>query len=175
MTDQSIEDASRREFEVYLATHPDFEGEFLERTVDGKYIVKIIEAHWETWKAARQSSQSEPVATLSINIHDEYSLTLNAFEDGEDDGENYARLIAMLGKGHHKLYTAPQQAIPSGWISVTDNAPERIHGMKILCFGNGYIFESEYEDGYWVNIGGEDFTHWMPLPASPTAPIESDK
>ena len=55
-----------------------------------------------------------------------------------------------------------------GWISVEDNPPERIEGMKILCYGNGYIFECEYEDGYWINIGGEDFTHWQPLPAAPT-------
>jgi hypothetical protein len=172
MTDQSIEDASRKEFEAWAVSQ---DLSIHKSPGTDKYEKGYTLDAWETWKAARQSSQSEPVATLSINIHDEYSLTLNAFEDGEDDGENYARLIAMLGKGHHKLYTAPQQAIPSGWISVTDNAPERIHGMKILCFGNGYIFESEYEDGYWVNIGGEDFTHWMPLPASPTAPIESDK
>jgi hypothetical protein len=168
MTDQSIEDASRREFEVYLATHPDFEGEFLERTVDGKYIVKIIEAHWETWKAARQSSQSEPVATLSINIHDEYSLTLNAFEDGEDDGENYARLIAMLGKGHHKLYAAPQQAIPSGWKSLSDG-----QWMNIVN-----------HDRAWESYSKEEAVHeavkmteakCKENNASPAAPIESDK
>ena len=55
-----------------------------------------------------------------------------------------------------------------GWVSIEDAPPNRIEGIKILCFGNGYIFESEYEDGLWVNIGGDDFTHWQPLPELPT-------
>ena len=54
-----------------------------------------------------------------------------------------------------------------GWVSVKDRFPERIEGMKILCFGNGYIFEAECEDGQWCNLGGDDFTHWQPLPAAP--------
>jgi len=56
-----------------------------------------------------------------------------------------------------------------GWISVDDLWPERIEGSKILCFGNDYIFECEYQDGHWCNIGGESFTHWMPLPKPPVA------
>ena len=53
------------------------------------------------------------------------------------------------------------------WISVKDDRPEQIQGKKILGYGNGYAFECECDDGFWCNIGGEEFTHWQPLPASP--------
>lgn len=50
----------------------------------------------------------------------------------------------------------------SEWISKKDQPPEAEEGNKILAFG-GYVFECEFDDGYWCNLGGEDFTHWMPL------------
>ena len=53
------------------------------------------------------------------------------------------------------------------WISKKNQLPEAEEGNKILAFGNGYAFECEFEDGYWTNLGGEDFTHWMPLPEPP--------
>jgi hypothetical protein len=59
MTDQSIEDASRSEFEAkfknyYLGKYPE--------TRD--YINSETAGAWEGWQAARQSSQSEPVAEV---------------------------------------------------------------------------------------------------------------
>jgi hypothetical protein len=165
MTDQSIEDASRKEFEAWAVSQ---DLSIHKSPGTDKYEKGYTLDAWETWKAARQSSQSEPVATLSINIHDEYSLTLNAFEDGEDDGENYARLIAMLGKGHHKLYAAPQQAIPSGWKSLSDG-----QWMNIVN-----------HDRAWESYSKEEAVHeavkmteakCKENNASPAAPIESDK
>jgi hypothetical protein len=54
------------------------------------------------------------------------------------------------------------------WISVKERWPDAEQGDKILAYGNGYAFECEFDDGYWTNIGGDDFTHWMPLPPPPT-------
>ena len=55
----------------------------------------------------------------------------------------------------------------SEWISTETRRPEAEQGNKILAFGNGYVFECEFDEGYWCNIGGDDFTHWMPLPEPP--------
>jgi len=56
------------------------------------------------------------------------------------------------------------------WMPI--NTAEKEHGKKILCYGEGYIFEAEceFDDGYgwWCNLGGAEATHWMPLPSPPT-------
>lgn len=53
------------------------------------------------------------------------------------------------------------------WISIKESYPEAKHGNKILAYGAGYVFECEFDDGDWCNIGGENFTHWMPYPEPP--------
>ena len=56
------------------------------------------------------------------------------------------------------------------WMPISTAVKE--HGKKILCYGEGYVFEAEceYDDGYgwWCSIGGAEATHWMPLPPNPT-------
>jgi len=52
---------------------------------------------------------------------------------------------------------------------VNQAPPEAMQGNKILGFNGSYFFECEFDDGYWCNIGGEDMTHWMPLPELPEA------
>jgi hypothetical protein len=64
------------------------------------------------------------------------------------------------------------------WMPI--NTCEKEHGKKILCYGDGYIFEAECEmdDGFgtWCNIGGAQATHWMPLPEYPnTQPAEQPR
>ena len=48
---------------------------------------------------------------------------------------------------------------------------KKSHGSKILCYGEGYVFEAEceFDDGHgaWCSIGGATPTHWMSLPQSP--------
>jgi hypothetical protein len=67
----------------------------------------------------------------------------------------------------------PAQAVLE-WNDRSKIAPKREPGEKILAFGGGYVFEAECdEDGDWCSIGGDDFTHWMPMPDQPmlsTAP-----
>lgn len=53
------------------------------------------------------------------------------------------------------------------WIDRKCLAPNPEEGLKILAFGDGYAFECEYYDGHWCNLGGDDFTHWMPHPGDP--------
>ena len=90
------------------------------------------------------------------------------FEFPTDDKSQVSSTSCKLFAAHiANLIRADEKE--SQWISVDDKHPERIEGSKILGFGNGYIFECEYEDGNWCNIGGDDFTHWMPLPNPPTS------
>jgi hypothetical protein len=55
------------------------------------------------------------------------------------------------------------------WISVSDPSLERIEGNTVWGCSEkaGYQFESEYQDGIWCNLGGEEMSHWMPLPELP--------
>lgn len=53
------------------------------------------------------------------------------------------------------------------WISIKDEYPEAEQGKKILGHNGVYAFECEFDDGWWCNIGGEELTHWMPLPEPP--------
>ena len=75
--------------------------------------------------------------------------------DMEHERDHYKKLIENGGE--------------SGWQPI--ETCEMEHGKKILCYGDGYIFEAEceFDDGYgtWCNIGGDTPTHWMPLPEPP--------
>jgi hypothetical protein len=52
------------------------------------------------------------------------------------------------------------------WIRRDCVEPNQEQG-KIIAYGEGYVFECEWDDGCWCNIGGADFTHWMPHPGYP--------
>jgi hypothetical protein len=62
------------------------------------------------------------------------------------------------------------------WMPISTAKKE--NGNKILCFGDGYVFESECEvdDGHhwWCNIGGSEATHWMPLPSPPNDTLKKE-
>jgi len=55
----------------------------------------------------------------------------------------------------------------TNWINIKSRQPDPENSNKIIAYGNGYVFECEFDDGDWCNIGGEDFTHWMPYPEPP--------
>jgi hypothetical protein len=76
---------------------------------------------------------------------------------------------------HGITLAAPQQAIPSGWISVKDKLPENERVMTLSpAYAEGEHMRHRIMDGQFVKVC-HDVSHWMPLPASPTAPIERDK
>ena len=89
--------------------------------------------------------------------------------------ENTAKILqSAYDHIQHKSYNdalssivEAQEKINSPWIDINKEYPEAVDGNKILGFGSGYAFECEFEDGFWCNIGGEDMTHWMPLPETP--------
>jgi hypothetical protein len=170
MTDQSIEDASRKEFEIWYKR----EG----------FHVPVEEAYtaWEAWQAARQSSQSEPVALQPIERDEDMDRTYIPLPGGwevQTKGRGSSFRIANT-KGDCPRYlvtdeylqealeqmardihaAAPQQAIPSGNHLLFDaiNKVIRVHG-------NGQ--PKQMDDAVML------LKH--ALSASPTAPIESDK
>lgn len=53
------------------------------------------------------------------------------------------------------------------WIDITKVYPKAEQGKKVLGHNGDYAFECEFDDGFWCNIGGEEMTHWMPLPEPP--------
>jgi hypothetical protein len=64
MTDQSIEDASRREFERWYQSTYSKPVEFKRWHINPDCYANVeMQSMWEAWQASRQSSQSEPVAT----------------------------------------------------------------------------------------------------------------
>ena len=54
------------------------------------------------------------------------------------------------------------------WISVETEWPDPSKHNRVLGFDGSYIFECEWNDGYWCNIGGDELTHWKPCPKYPT-------
>jgi hypothetical protein len=90
----------------------------------------------------------------------------------EGDFDTIDQAIATLRKA---TIAAPQQAIPSGWISVKDKLPENERVMTLSpAYAEGEHMRHRIMDGQFVKVC-HDVSHWMPLPASPTAPIERDK
>jgi len=55
----------------------------------------------------------------------------------------------------------------SDWINVKDQHPEPIQGNKVIGHNGSYLFECEFDDGFWCNTCGDEMTHWMPLPELP--------
>jgi hypothetical protein len=107
MTDQSIEDASRKEFEAHF--------HFIDpkKTKDswGKvtYAYSHVEAMWEGWQAARQSSQSEPVGTdvlEKVLSHYEEGISA-ALSAGRTDGVT----MGDMSEQEYRGYSAMRQSI----------------------------------------------------------------
>jgi hypothetical protein len=166
MTDQSIiEDARAAGFDSIAQS-------------SSKFLTLL--SKFAQLREARQSSQSEPV---SKDICKEIAMKITA---GKGVGDLSIRLtwseLWAYSESLRELYAAPQQAIPSGWISVNDAMPEdgtEIYGANIKGEVWAECFDSAEPLGSMV--------FWMvnkyPLPplaasfksASPTAPIESDK
>ncbi len=76
---------------------------------------------------------------------------------------------------------SPEEAVikwndrKEGWVSVKDDRPVPKQGNKILGYNANdsepYVFECMFDDGFWSNIGGEDFTHWMSSPELPSVEL----
>ena len=72
-------------------------------------------------------------------------------------------------KGKSKPTTSP-------WIDARETPvnghTDWVDGEKAIAIdfesSEPYAFEIEWDDGVWCNIGGEGFTHWIPLPPIPT-------
>jgi hypothetical protein len=104
MTDQSIEDASRNSIiedaKAAGLLHPKWPNEAGSKRIYLYELEKFVQL-----QAARQSSQSEPVAEVFEEKLADWSTPHAAVKWHQTD--------FPIGT---KFYAAPQQAIPSGWI-----------------------------------------------------------
>jgi hypothetical protein len=178
MTDQSIEDAIRREFEKTFS-HME-----LDKVKDAwgkeRYKHEHIESIWYGWQAARQSSQSEPVAIEALKERDRLGHTVvqvigtldEIIEQVEEITLHDANYFAVPAELWHELedalekmperaesfLAAPQQAIPSGRIETLEKAINYLLANDLLS-----------------NSHARAVANTALLSASPTAPIERDK
>jgi hypothetical protein len=184
MTDQSIEDASRNSIiedakaAGFYIDYSDHEGTSIwdsnpsDVEQDGCGMVELNKmlTKFAQLREARQSSQSEPVAVFR-NTDDRYFVEFPSYDGLENIPDKSPLVLA-----------APQQAIPSGWTDIKDSPPD--DGIYVIAaiIIDGKVWnwnKARYSSTAkcWMsgNDFSKDFTHWMPLSASPTAPIESDK
>jgi hypothetical protein len=122
MTNQSIEDASRREFEAHF--------HFIDpkKTEDawGKvtYAYSHVEAMWEGWQAARQSSQSEPVSEWLETEISAIDTWYRGSPSYERSAYWFKEQVLELIKQHKSVIdnnlSAPQQASQSEPVATAD-------------------------------------------------------
>lgn len=143
---------------------------------------------YQGWQAAIASMQGEAVGMVEVG----YSMKHECYLDDGDDNFFSPLVDANKIPAGTKLFTYPpsaaskiaeqearikelEQQLSATWIPMSQQRPIEEHGYKVLGFGDGYVFECEYEcrdgEGNWCNITGETMTHWMPLPPNPDAAI----
>ncbi len=90
--------------------------------------------------------------------------TKEMFAAGYDELEN-SESIELIYK--RMISASPACGGSSEWVSVFKERPQKIEGNKIWATDGDTQFECEFNDGFWCNISGSEFTHWMPLPPAP--------
>jgi hypothetical protein len=163
--DQSIEDASRKEFEVWIVQGCEYhETQFrmLETFPNGDYKNTYAYTSWKAWKAARQSSQSETVAiTKEVFEIIGYLVSMASIYD-EAHAKHYAsKLDSLLS------IAAPQQAIPSGLIETLKFYANKANYKTSWDSDSNHVMEDKGEIARNALAAYES--------AAPTAPIESNK
>jgi hypothetical protein len=156
MTDQSIEDASRKDFEKFHKDQYGSNHEEFELDEDGDYLGADMFERFEIWQASRQSSQSEPVAISVPTAPKKIWLCIGDtdFDEVEREGWKWNDLAEVTWATDRidqcdipyirADLAAPQQAIP----------------------------EFTAED---LEMFADNADRYNLLSAAPTAPIESDK
>lgn len=115
----------------------------------------------------RKLEQHEEQAARIDELTAALSELLNRVdEDLVSDAECVATEMAFQN-AINVLSGATSPAAGDGWISIKDQWPEPIDGNKVIGYGAGYLFECEWDGDDWCNIGGENMTHWMPIPQPP--------
>jgi hypothetical protein len=163
MTDQSIEDASyETNIALREANHIHDADEYFKARpqIDSQDRRKVFESGYERgWQASRQSSQSEPVASIVQEIFD---LCIQYERSCYNTGYLHLaeKLLVLAGRANSAIkimeqpLAAPQQAIPAEHLLVW--------ALRKYIKGELCIEDAEYA------LKAHEC-------ASPTAPIESDK
>jgi hypothetical protein len=147
---KTIEDASRRDFEAWAVKQKDVNGlpYFIVKSGNGFYADDLTNHAWNGWQAARQSSQSEPVAEVYLDEYQMKQIRWNAHH-----------WTHILSAGSKLYLAAPQQAIPAGYALVD------ISKLKQL--------QDSIKGNYYQGKEWEINTIEELLSASPTAPIDN--
>lgn len=163
-------------------TQTNNEREALLKTQD--FIERIIEHTTDDWAKTElrevfnfieHSLEKKPI---SQNEQQEAVGYIDEADDGIF-GDVQKGIAEGLCKVGDLLYTSPTKQIPDGWISVKDRLPE----VDQYCLYYAPIFEQKNAwSNVWAGIydgngnfssrsgflGGQEVTHWMPLPEAPT-------
>lgn len=101
----------------------------------------------EAYVFLRKNNQSIPDSTLDYIKH--AALNYNKLQAENAELKKQNQWISGLVNGH------------SDWVI----------GEKAIAINfesdEPYAFEIEWDGDCWCSIGGEEFTHWMPLPTPP--------
>ena len=134
-----------------------------ERTLDEtgltpKLITQAID--WAIEQLDKSVAQAVPEGWRLVPVEP----TKEMFSAGYDELEN-SESIELIYK--RMISASPACGGSCEWVSVFKERPQKIEGNKIWATDGDAQFECEFSDGFWCNISGSEFTHWMPLPPAP--------
>lgn len=86
---------------------------------------------------------------------------------GEEIGDRSKTILELIAEIERLRHS-------SAWVSVEDRLPESGAPVLVWCDGCGCAGVAWIRQGAWLMpepqpLGYESITHWMPLPAGPTA------
>lgn len=154
-----------------------------------KQYLADVDGFAERWIAAWEAARSALSALEAPQPVGEPIIGHIQWTPGsEPSPELRATLQDMVTKAARSLGVS--EAAPAGWISVEDRLPEPDSGEVLVWLSGGRCAFDEWhmhrEDPtgmstthtlemglMWRDYEFEDITHWMPLPAAPSAPTPS--
>ena len=104
--------------------------------------------------------------------------------DGQRFGNGFTHTALYTGEQLVAALTTQPQAQPTGWIRVEDRLPPKFEEVLVFFRDGTLAATGQYTDNqhdhdgwcYPAECHAEDewpvVSHWMPLPATPTAPTE---
>jgi hypothetical protein len=170
MTDQSIIEDAKAAGAIEIDYTGGYESDW---TFTTEELAKFIEL-----QASRQSSQSEPVASIVQEIFD---LCIQYERSCHNTGYLHLaeKLLVLAGRANSAIkimeqpLAAPQQAIPSDWqVFLSQNQADYLK-VKLASTIKSWTHELVSKDKF-IELQN-DYIQSFVLSASPTAPIERDK
>jgi|GEM_PF-1560273 len=162
------QDIECHEFDIYVEDKQGREGSYSACIVDvaGRALARIGELEGRLSDRGKGCSRDVAAECKCMSYAAKFCLATQQLEEvvGSLDGAPKVEVelaLKHLGGGDGEAVERLQVGLQ--WISTKDRWPEAECGNKILAFGEGYVFECEYDGEHWCSLGGDEFTHWMPL------------